>query len=137
MERLQRSIARANNPAIRPGGAGETVNSTDAAKEDVSVEENVSTAPGQDASPDVPAAAGSRAKVSRAEALLYFLDRYRGETWRLEDIRDKLVEEGLLEGTEADTHGLQVTASRLYRTGKLDRPSRGHYRLSRNGTEED
>jgi hypothetical protein len=68
--------------------------------------------------------------VSRADKLIYFLSRHRGEQWKLSDIRDRLVEEGLLADTEADTHGLQVTASRLARTGRLERPSAGVYRLA-------
>jgi hypothetical protein len=67
--------------------------------------------------------------LSRADKLLVFLDRYRGETWRLSDIRDRMVEEGLIGNSEAETHGLQVSASRLARTGKLERPEPGRYRL--------
>jgi hypothetical protein len=71
-----------------------------------------------------------RAPVSRADKLIYFLSRYMGETWKLSDIGDWLVQEGLLEDTQAERHGLQVTASRLARTGKLERPRQGHYRLA-------
>jgi hypothetical protein len=81
---------------------------------------------------EVPASEDRAAPVhlSRADKLMYFLSRYMGETWKLSDINDWLVQEGLLEDTEADRHGLQVTASRLARTGKLERPRQGHYRLA-------
>lgn len=66
---------------------------------------------------------------SRAGKLLQFLKAHPGETWKLSDIRDRLVEEGILEDDPVDTHGLQVSASRLYRTGRIERPTPGHYRV--------
>jgi hypothetical protein len=69
-------------------------------------------------------------KLSRADKLMYFLSRHRGEAWKLSDIRDQLVSDGILGDSEAETHGLQVTASRLARTQKLERPAPGVYRLA-------
>jgi hypothetical protein len=68
-------------------------------------------------------------ELSRSEKLLRFLGAHRGETWKLSEIRDRLIAEGLIEDNEADIHGLQVTASRLARGGRLDRPGPGLYRL--------
>lgn len=67
--------------------------------------------------------------LSRAGKLLQFLNAHPGETWKLSDIRDRLVEQGILEDDPVDTHGLQVSASRLYRTGRIERPTAGHYRV--------
>lgn len=86
-------------------------------------------AKGGGASPGKSDQAKEPQSMSRAEKLLWFLGRYRGEAWRLSDIRERLVQDGLLGDTDADTHGLQVTASRLYRTGRLERPELGYYRL--------
>jgi hypothetical protein len=76
------------------------------------------------------------ADLSRAKKLIWFLSRNRGETWKLSEIRDRLVQEGVLADDPGDTHGLQVTASRLFRTGQIERPEEGHYRLPADDPEE-
>ncbi|HXS34358.1 MAG TPA: hypothetical protein VN758_11360 [Solirubrobacterales bacterium] len=76
-------------------------------------------------------------ELSRSEKLLRFLNARRGETWKLSDIRDRLIAEGLIEDSEADVHGLQVTASRLARGGRLERPGPGLYRMPIDNGEEE
>jgi hypothetical protein len=91
---------------------------------------------GGDANRDgLPTGGDSARPESRAEKLLWFLNRYKGETWKLSDIRDRLVEAGLLEDAPGETHGLQVTASRLFRTGRIERPMPAHYRLAADNKE--
>jgi len=79
----------------------------------------------------------SLTELSRSEKLLRFLNAHRGETWKLSDIRERLISEGLIEDSEADIHGLQVTASRLARGGRLERPGPGLYRLPIDNGEEE
>lgn len=53
-----------------------------------------------------------------------------GEAWTTPEIRQALIEQGAMEDSEAQAHTLQVTLSRLFRRGELDRVRQGTYKLS-------
>jgi hypothetical protein len=75
-----------------------------------------------------PASPADGARPTRADALLRLLGEDPDRTWKLSELRDELIARGWLEDTREASASLQVTASKLTRAGRIERPEAGHYR---------
>jgi hypothetical protein len=80
---------------------------------------------------DPPAVTPER--PTRADALLRLLAEDPDRTWKLSDLRVELVARGWLEDTREASASLQVTASKLTRAGRIERPGAGRYRAAEPG----
>lgn len=66
---------------------------------------------------------------TKRESVLVLLDRDPTREFSLAEIREYLVDCGLLENSARARHALEVTVSNMVRRGEIARPKRGFYAL--------
>lgn len=73
-----------------------------------------------------------RPKITpRRAAIIEILSGQPNRAFKLSEIKQRLVQRGLMEDTPRETHSLQVMAQKMLKKGELERPRDGYYRIRR------
>jgi len=67
---------------------------------------------------------------SKRDVVLALLERDESREFSIVEIRESMIEGGLLEDTPKARHALEATISNMVKRGEIERPHRGHYRLA-------
>jgi hypothetical protein len=72
----------------------------------------------------------SARRPSKRDAVVTLLERDPYREFAASEIRDKLIEDGLLEDSKKARHALEMTLSNMVKRGEAVRPRKGFYKLS-------